>query len=461
MGCTSSATAGKVTTAVIIALSAVLYGVVGYLADRADFAGIFIPYLLLFAGYGLLLRSGMRLRWLLAMAVLLRLVFLLALPNLSDDFYRFIWDGLLLKSGHNPFAYLPSTLMDHSAIDVSGIDEALYQQLNSPNYYTVYPPVCQFIFFLSALVPGDPILAPVVVMRLFIVAAEAGSLILMVLLLRRLQLPARRVLLYAFNPLVIIELSGNLHFEALMIFFLLLSIHTLFVRRWALSALYFALAVASKVIPLVMLPMYARRLGWRRAVLFWLLTGLCTLLIFAPLLDASFVRGFGSSASLYFQKFEFNASVFYIVRAIGFWYVGWDVIQTAGLVLALLVFVFIVLLAIFQNTAEHNLPGILLWPLFIYLLFATIVHPWYVSPLVGLCIFSRYRFPVVWSFFIFLSYQGYGEHFFQENYGLVALEYVVTFGYMLYELWKYNDLTDVREAMAFLQRSAFGMLGRR
>jgi alpha-1,6-mannosyltransferase len=75
-----------------------------------------------------------------------------------------------------------------------------------------------------------------------------------------------------------------------------------------------------------------------------------------------------------------------------------------------------------------------MWPLFIYLALASIVHPWYIIPLVAFSVFSHYRFPVVWSFAAFFSYAGYNAYGFEHPYLIYALEYILVFGVAVYEL---------------------------
>ena len=80
-------------------------------------------------------------RWLLGISLLLRIIPMFAIPALSDDFYRFIWDGRLLAAGINPFAGLPGEFLNEPALVAKGISNELYGLLNSPTHYTIYPPV--------------------------------------------------------------------------------------------------------------------------------------------------------------------------------------------------------------------------------------------------------------------------------------------------------------------------------
>lgn len=388
-------------------------------------------------------------------SILFRCCFLFSLPRLTDDFYRFIWDGRLLAGGYHPFAELPRYYTENKILIV-GIDQALFDKLNSPDYFTIYPPVNQFIFWIAAKLSSSSILASVVVMRVFILAAEIGSLWLFRKILRHYQLPEKNILLYALNPLVIIELTGNLHFEALMIFFLLLSFWLLIKNKGTLSAIQFSLAVCVKLLPIILLPLLLSRLGWKKSILYYLIVGAFCLLLFLPLLDMEIIYGFRESIGYYFKKFEFNASIYYLVRELGFWKYGYNIIQTVGVKLALygaaVILIYMRFEGLYQQqrpaTIDHG-PSIISSKIFtstlftftIYFAFATIVHPWYMTTLLAFSVFTKFRFPVAWTGLIFLTYAGYTANRFSENLWITGIEYMVVFGYLAYEIiWKREKL---------------------
>jgi alpha-1,6-mannosyltransferase len=394
-------------------------------------------------------------------SIFFRCCFLFFIPHLSDDFYRFIWDGRLLAAGYHPFAELPRYYIENK-ISIEGIDQTLFQKLNSPDYFTIYPPVNQFIFWLSAKLSSGSILGSVIVMRSFILAAEVGNLWLIKKILRHYQLPEKNILLYALNPLVIIELTGNLHFEALMIFFLLLSYWLLTKNKLFLSALQFSLAICSKLIPIILLPLLLVRLGWKKSAVYYLVVVVFSILFFLPLLNTEIISGFQESIGYYFKKFEFNASIYYLVREWGFWKYGYNIIQTVGIKLAMYCTGAILLYALrdfIQNSklridtralptclpdrqaAYRLLPTAYLFTFCIYLSFSTIVHPWYITSILAFSVFTRFSFPIIWTGLIFLTYIGYTANGFTENLWITAIEYVVVIGYLAYELiWKKEKL---------------------
>ena len=440
---------------------ALLVGAVAYLGfavDRRITAQLFLAFGASFAGYGLLVYrpAAGQLRWLAGVGIALRLALVFAFPLLSDDVYRFLWDGYLIAAGHNPFAELPGYYLEAGRA-VPGLTQELFDKLNSPEYYTIYPPVAQAVFTAAVWLFPTSWYGAAVVMKLFLFACELGTLFLLWQLLRehgeaagaqvqgdgresRVVGPAN-LLYYWLNPLIILEITGNLHFEGAMVFFLLLAYYFLRRSAWVRAAAAMAASVASKLLPLLLLPYLIRRLWGRPFWVFSVAFGVCCLLFFAPLLLApGFLSGFSSSLELYQQKFEFNASLYYLARAVGYWWVGWNQIAVLGPFLAKVAAVGILVLALLDGRGGwRSLPEGWLFAFVLYLLCATTVHPWYLSVPLVLCCFTRWRFPLVWSAFIMLTYVSYATDPYQENLLLVGLEYGVVAVFATYEYRRWRS----------------------
>lgn len=435
-----------------------------YLATQvgqSDFSPLIGIYSFLFIAYVWIFRTTTlpHLGFWLALAVVLRLVLVFIFPLLSDDVYRFIWDGHLIVNGYNPFNYLPATLIVEGPV-VPGLDQSLFESLNSPEYFTIYPPIAQATFAVATSLFPKSIYGAAVVMKLFLFAFELGSLMLILKLLRHWKMPLKNSLLYALNPLIIIEICGNLHYEGAMVFFLLLSIWLVVKGKAWFSAAMLAFSVVSKLLPLMFFPFWVKRLGkqgggdekgslilqawqsirqidFRQNIFYFGLCFLILLALFFPLLNGVFVQHFGDSIGLYFKKFEFNASVYYLLRWVGYQTKGYNLIATIGPRLALGTFTGIVLLFLWERKVDwKTLPLKMLWAICLYLLFTTTVHPWYTSLPIVLCLFTRFRFPILWSGLIYFTYINYSYSAYQENLTVVAIEYSLVFAMFLIELFR-------------------------
>jgi alpha-1,6-mannosyltransferase len=368
--------------------------------------------------------------------MLLRASLMFMTPNLTDDYFRYIWDGLLFAHGYNPYLILPSQFINSSHA-VTGITDSLYAGLNSPNYYTVYPPVCQFIFGLSAKLAGGNILGNIIIIRLVILLAEFGAIVFLHRLASKLAVSPKVVAIYALNPLVIIELTGNLHLEAVMLLFLVLAIYLLVLRKQLYAAASFGLAVGVKLLPLIFLPLLIKRLGLVKSTIFYSVVIATLVVLFLPFYGVELIPNFFSSLRLYFQTFEFNASLYYLLRWIGYRLTGYNIIATLGTILAIVTFLTIITIAVREKTVTWlSLFQGMLMCLTAYFLFATTVHPWYITSLVLISLFTNYRYPILWSVVIILSYAAYRTIPYSENLWLVAIEYIVILSCMGYELFR-------------------------
>ncbi|PCJ89417.1 MAG: hypothetical protein COA57_02125 [Flavobacteriales bacterium] len=437
----------KFTLPLFVLISAGAYFLLGYHVPRTNFLVLITLFFVLFSSYFIIIKNKTwqnNFSFLVVASVLFRAIFLFAEPLLSDDYFRFFWDGTLLANGINPFSILPYDLIhSQEAVNV-GLDKSIYEGLNSKKYYSVYPPIMQFVFALSSKFASGNLLGSIIIMRLVIICAEIGSVLLLVKLLKKLSIPRENVFLYALNPLIIVELSGNLHFEAIMVFFMVLAFYLWMQSKPIASAIMFGLAIATKLIPLLFIPLIIRYLGWKKGMVFCAIScGVC-IILFLPFLSAQVIFNLSSSLELYFQKFEFNASIYYLVRWIGYQTTGYNIISIAGKVLFVVTFLIVIVIAWSQKKKNlSELFGKMLLCIAAYYFFSTTVHPWYMALLVMLSVFTFWRFALVWSALIMLSYAAYSAFPYSENLALVAIEYGVVYLWMIYELKKHFQLNPV------------------
>ena len=417
----------------LVLLSIGGYVLMGYVLPRHASGLNLLVFTLLFGSYLVIItNTGVNTNAGVWIAIGFRVLLLFSLPALSDDFYRFIWDGHLLHMGINPYLQTPEEFFQYGQL--TDAELALYHSLNFTQYHTLYPPIPQFTHWLAVTLGGPFMFWNVVLLRIPVIAAEILSLLLLVRLLPAIGAEARKALVYGLNPLVILELTGNLHHEAYVVLFLLVAISMLVFRRHFLAAVGIGLAVGSKLLPLIFLPFLGLRLGGRKAITFWVASIATSTLLFLPFLQPEILDGLFRSTSLYFQKFEFNASLYYLVRTVGYWWKGYNIIQTAGPWLGVICGSAILIYSIAAIRERVTVAAGMLWILMIYLSFSTTVHPWYITPLIMLGSLTRFTFPVVWSFLIFLSYMGYTPSGYVEPSILVLIEYLLLYSWMAYEI---------------------------
>jgi hypothetical protein len=195
----------------------------------------------------------------LLIAGLLRIGALVMPPYLSDDIYRYVWDGRVQAAGINPYRFVPN-----SAELKSLRDGEIFPKMNRSGYArTIYPPVAQGIFFVATRLSES-----VTWMKMVMLGFETMAVWLLVRLLLMTGLPAERVLIYAWNPLTVWEFAGSGHIDAAAIAFLVLA---LWARRrsWpALTGIALACATLIKLYPALIFPALYRRWDWKMPAAF-------------------------------------------------------------------------------------------------------------------------------------------------------------------------------------------------
>ncbi|HYG10764.1 MAG TPA: glycosyltransferase family 87 protein [Pyrinomonadaceae bacterium] len=194
-------------------------------------------------------------------AALFRLSVLFAPPFLSDDVYRYVWDGRVQAAGINPYRHVPA------ADELRFLRDAdVYPNINRRDYApTIYPPLAQMIFYLATRVSER-----VVWMKAVMVLFEAAGLYALAVLLASFKLPRQRVLLAAWHPLAVWEIASSGHLDALVICLVALALLAHREGRESLTGALLAGAVLVKLFPLVLLPAFYRRRSWRLPLAFCL-----------------------------------------------------------------------------------------------------------------------------------------------------------------------------------------------
>lgn len=236
---------------------------------------------------------------LLAVGIALRVLMLGSPASLSDDLWRYLWEGRVLLSGENPFSLAPN------APELLALRNDTWAQVAHRDIPSIYPPLAQSLFAaLSALYEAP------ISWKLLSGAADVGTLWMLAKGARQRGIPAWAPTLYALHPLPILETAGSGHLEGVALFF----------AAWALTqepgraSFLSGLGAGVKVLPgALWIPLL--RSAPKRAALG---AGLALLVLTAaslPLLDAgpALLGGFGS----YYTHWSFNASLFNVLRPLG------------------------------------------------------------------------------------------------------------------------------------------------
>lgn len=285
----------------------------------------------------------------LVLAALWHLQFLRLPSGLDDDIHRYVWDGRIQRLGYNPYILVPSDPA------VRGLHITETRNLNNPDVPSPYPAGAQ-LFFRAVTAIHESTFA----LKVAFVVCDFAIIFVLLDVLRRNERGAHLVLAYAWNPLLAIEVAGSGHIDVVGALLLLMSFAALVRRSQAIAAVAFGLAVAVKLLPIVLLPLYWKRVRMRDAVLAAAVVGL----LYVPYLNHGGIP-IGSLVT-YVQMFRFNDPVFAKLE------------QVAPQIAAgLPVLVGFITATWLRSTSPEWSPDVFAWPMAASLLCAPVVYPWY------------------------------------------------------------------------------------
>ena len=423
----------------MLLLSALFYLIFGYDLQREDSVKLISLYAaLFFLCFKLIQFEKWNLRFMVVSGLLLRLVLLLAIPNLSQDFYRFIWDGRLLLEGLNPYALSPDQWMEQGTLPIADAAE-LHQGMGglSARNFSNYPPVNQYLFAAAAYLGGNTILGSVIAMRGIIILADLGILYFGRRILRQINRAPNMIYWYFMNPLVIIELTGNLHFEGVMLFFFLVGMYLLLTGKWLWATVPYALSIGVKLVPLLFLPLMLPLIGWKKSLGFFAGTALMLAACIYPIYVPEFPEHYAQTLKLWFSNFEFNASLYHLAERIAVWQGArpWEFIEDYGSLIPGVTALVTVAVSLHPalKRPKYWFGGALMIICTHYFT-ATVVHPWYVVFPLLLSIFTDFRFAIAWSATVILSYTAYSGADVEERPLILFVEYFTVFAFLIYEI---------------------------
>ena len=413
---------------VFVPVSVLIYLLFAFEIRRTDHLLLIGGFLLLSALALLIHKNLKHSRWivLFAIGLLFRLTFLWSTPHFSNDYYRYTWDGELMKDGYEVFGFVPK----HYAKNVRKQDQEKYRDLfeassdefpvgmNSKNYYSIYPTVNQMVF-VSAALTNSPNNWNLVVIRVWILIAEVASFFILRALLKQKN-KSDLIGLFWLHPLLIIELTGNLHLEGIAITFVLAALFFAGRNRVAAAAFSAALAIMTKLTPLFLLGAFFRKFSFKQWILVCTLTVIFTAGLFVLVVDAETFMNFKKSFGLYFAWFSFNAGLFYGIRDFTYWISGSDISAWIALFFP---YITMGLMAYLVFLKKYTMEVTLLLLFTVYFIFSPIVHPWYITVLIPLGILTEKVFPLFWSVLIIGSYTAFEVADFDQPLWFYYLEY--------------------------------------
>ncbi|MDB4183165.1 mannosyltransferase, partial [Flavobacteriaceae bacterium] len=203
-----------------------------------------------------------------------------------------------------------------------------------------------------------------------------------------------------------------------------------------LAALTMALSIAVKLVPILSLPLFLNKLGWKKSIRFYVTIGGGFLLLFLPFLSGDFIKNYSTTIGLWFSKFEFNASIYYALQWVIEKTSDVELIHSMGIIVVSFLGLQIGYQLIQNKSKTTELILMILWVLSGYYFISTTVHPWYIISLLLLSIFTNYKFVRIWSYTLIFSYFAYNQSSVNENGLILCLEYIPVLSVLAWEFFK-------------------------
>jgi alpha-1,6-mannosyltransferase len=286
----------------------------------------------------------------LVLAGLWRIPFLLSPPGPDDDIHRYLWDGRLQRLGYNPYLVVPSDPA------FRGLHTPETRTLNNPDLPSPYPPGAQ-MFFRAVTAIHESLFS----LKVAFVFCDLAIVLVLLEVLRSSGRGVHWILAYAWHPLLAIDVAGSGHIDIVGVLLLLISVAAIG-RCWReVAAVAFGLAVAVKFLPIVLLPLYWKRVRIRDGLLAAAVVGL----LYAPFLNHGRIPT--GSLGTYLRSFRFNDPVFAAFEHVAAPQLAVGLAVLAG---------FLVAIWLRRRTTAWP-PDAFAWPMATSLLCAPVIYPWY------------------------------------------------------------------------------------
>ncbi len=379
----------------------------------------------------------------LIVGFLIRTILVPSNPILSDDVFRYLWDGKVFSNGFNPFAYPPASSV------LEGLrDTAIYPSINFKDIPTVYPPMAQIVFAVSFVIGYN-----IIVWKIVLFIFEGLLVFFLYKLLIHFKMNGLRLSIYFLNPLVIIETYSSGHMEVIAVCSFIIGIYYFYKNKTILSISMFVLSILTKYNPSIMILVFLKK-GFIKKIL--LVFGAIILALIPFALNGSVpTAGMISFAN----RWEFNGFIYkmflFIYDLFGFESSKWfsfayngrveDLYLTGAFFYKLLAVLVLLIMLVDQFKKlkmTENFKGInYLQPVLLMgsamLLLSPTLYPWYLIWIIPLLIFLPNWSWLLFTMLIQLSYfvlQGYAtDGIWEESSMILWMQYLPFYGLLIFE----------------------------
>jgi hypothetical protein len=360
----------------------------------------------------------------LLFSILFRAIFFFSSPILSDDVYRYYWEGKMIANGNDPYQLAPDSE------ELEEYRDTEWESVNNKDIPSIYPPFSQLVHTITYSIYPD-----IMTFKLIFLLFDILCIYIIFMILKNFKIDPRYSIIYAWCPLVIIEFAHSGHNDSLAIFLVLLSFWSQQKNMRTISAIALALGVLTKIFPLLFAPLLFRSWGYKNTAIFLGILGL----FYLPFINAG--SSLFTGASIYADEWLFNGSIFpLLVEFTEIFHTVNDPILTAKIVIVVL-FSIGFLYALYKTWEDKEDPKQLmkysLILIGLYLILTPTFHPWYIIWLIPfLCIFWYRSWillsgTLIFSYYIYIDFDTLGV--WHESWWIKLIEYLPFYIVFIYE----------------------------
>ena len=346
-----------------------------------------------------------RVLFILIFLFFLKIIFVNTEPLGSDDYYRYIWDGKIQVSGINPYQYSPedSSLQSlHSDI--------LPEKVSYPEIKTIYFPVSQWLFATSYLISGENAIG----LKIFYLLFELLILISLYYLLKRFNIDAKYILIYAALPLITFQFFIDAHIDIVGAAFLIGSITMYFYNKKLLSYVLLGLSISVKPTGFLLIPfLFQNEDGLKNKLKAVFIPLVIFILTFLPYV---FTATPIDTLINYSANWTFNGMVYNI----------FNILFAGNITIRILCAILFLSVLFFLYTSKIELINKIYLSLFLLMLFSPVVHPWY----------------LIWFAVLLPVVRSYSGIYFVAAVSLTSISVV---NYQLNSVWQENTIVLLAE----------------
>lgn len=365
--------------------------------------------------------------FLIVFSMVLRFLMIFVPPIATDDYYRYLWDGKVQYHRLNPYRFAPE---DKELALLQSTD--LPSKVNHRELKTIYPAVAQIFFLVGYSITGEDIRG----FKFLLFLSEAATIVLLGLLLKQLGKGLHLMLVYAVSPLPVLLFMVEGHMDALAFPFVLSALLFFVKRRTTVALIFLGLSISVKLIPLLLVPLFAWQLaGIMNKFKVTLLPILISVICHIPYISG--LSGLFETMDAFSSVFYFNNLIFTLLLQ----FFSNEMSHAIVMIFFLIIYGCIVFSGRLDGAERLIYKGYYIY--FVFFLFSPIVHPWYLGWVLIFLPFTMKFSGIFFTGLVNLSnsvYIGYLEHgIWSESLPILIAEYSIVFALLSGELyWRRN-----------------------